>query len=269
MVTSVNGNSLAALTARDNALAGRTSGLQNQGVPADGATGPDQAVVYAGSSEAPNLSAVLSVQDSLNRAAGVSDVGVSAGQTIADLLSLVREKVSAAQGAASPEDKSGLDADYQQLLQTIDQIASSASFQGVKMLDGSSSGDLQFKADVRGDTSIAFTPHDLTVGGPVLGLAGTDLLGTSDDIAGVLGQVDAASAAVGARVSQMTAQGDQIQGHLGVVGQLQSALSGQAPADLDADGARLQALQIQQALAGQGTGIVNQGPQALLSLFRS
>jgi flagellin len=153
-------------------------------------------------------------------------------------------------------------------LQTIDQLAGSASFQGVTMLNGGSGSDLQFQADPSGDTTIGLTPQDFTTGGPVLSLANTDLLGSQDDLASLLDQVNAASSGVTAQLSQMSAQSQQIQGHLGVVSQLSSALHGGASPDLDADSARLQALQIQQALAGQSQGVANQAPQALLSLFR-
>ena len=269
MVTSVNGNSLAALQARENALANRSGGAPGASSTTSDGGGRDPAVVYAGSSGTPGLSGVLSVQDSLNRAASIADVGASAGQTIADLIKLLKEKATVAQSATGADQKAALNGDYQDLLQTIDQIAKSASFQGVKMLDGSSSGDLQFKADPNGDATINLTPQDFTPGGPLIGLAGTDLLGSTDDIAGVLGQVDAASNAIAGQLSQMNAQSDQIQGHLSVVSQLQTVLAGQAPVDLNADGARLQALQLQQALAGQGAGMANQAPQALLALFRS
>lgn len=266
MVTSVNSNALAALQARENALANRTGSAPIRQTAAGGAP-RDPAVVYTGSAEIPSLSAILSVQDSLNRAAAVSDVGLSAGQTISQLLGALRDKAAAAQ-TGSADQKAGLNADYQELLKTIDQIANSASFQGVKMLDGSA-GDLSFKADASGEATITLAGQDFTVGGPVLGLAGSGLLGSSDDIAGLLGQVDAASASLAQQLAQMSAQSEQIQGHLSVVGQLQSALAGGQPADLDADGARLQALQLQQALSGQGAGVANQAPQALLSLFRS
>lgn len=267
MVTSVNGNALAALQARENALANRSAAAQTANSAADKGAGSDPAVVYTGSADSPNLSAILSVQDSLNRAAGVSDVGVNAGQTISQLLSLAREKAAAAQ-SASGDGKTALNADYQQLLQAIDQIAGSAAFQGVKMLDGSA-GELSFKADASGDTTFTLAGQDFTVGGPVLNLAGADLLGSSGDLAGLLDQVDAAGGALAERLSQMRSQSEQIQAHLGVVGQLHSALAGGQAADLDADGARLQALQVQQALSGQGAGVANQAPQALLSLFRS
>jgi len=269
MVTSVNNNSLAALQALENSIAGRASNSQTA-VPSSGdstSASRDPAVVYAGASGTPTLSALLSVQDSLNRAAGVSDVGVSAGQAISGLLGQLRDKAQAAQGAGTDQ-QATLNSDFQQLLGTIDQIARSASFQGVNMLDGSS-GELQFKADPSGDATLTLAGQNFTVGGPVLGLAGANLQGTPADISSVLGQVDTASQALGAQLSQMNGQSAQIQGHLAVVGQLQSSLTGQGATDLDADGARLQALMAQQTLAGQGSGVANQAPQALLALFRT
>ncbi|MDB5417630.1 MAG: flagellin [Phenylobacterium sp.] len=268
MVTSVNGASLAALLAQESALANRTSTTPAQTDPLiDPGQSQDPAAVFTGSSDA-SLSAILGVQDSLNRAASISDVGISAGKTISDLLSLVREKAVAAQSASTSQDKTALDADYQKLLQTIDQLAKSAAFQGVTPLSGGSGGDLQFKTDATGEATAGLTPQDFTVGGPTIGLAGTNLLGSPSDLAKLLGQVDAAGGALSTQLSQMSAQSSQIQAHLSVVGQLQSALAGQGTTDLNADSARLQALQVQQMLAGQSQSVANQAPQALLSLFR-
>ena len=267
MVTSVNGASLAALLAREQAAANRASAGGASPQPATRPAGaPDPAVVYAGASGAPSLSAVLGLTDSLNRAASISDVGISAGQTIAGLVSMLRDNASAVQGGAG--DPQALNANYQGVLAAIDQLATSASFQGVTMLDGGSDQDLSFQADLAGGTTISLASQDFTTGGPVLGLAGTDLLGGPDDLQALLAQIDAASGSLGERLGQMSAQSDQIQAHLGVVSQLQSALSGGVPAGEGADEARLQALAVQQALAGQTTSLANQAPQALLSLFR-
>jgi flagellin len=268
MVTSVNSNLLAALQAQEKALASRLADAQTASDGNDStttATTADPAVIYAGSSGASDLSAVLSVQDSLNRAAGISDVGMNAGQTISGLLTLLREKVAAAQSGGG--DTSALNDDYQQLLKTIDQLARSAAFQGTTMLDGGASGDLSFKADTSG-TTIGLTQQDFTVGGPTIGLAGSNLLGSSSDLAALLSQIDAASGSLTAQLSQMSGHAAQIQTHLGAVTQLSSALAGSATPDLDADSARLQALQIQQTLSGQSQAIANQAPQAVLALFR-
>lgn len=266
MVTSVTGNALAALQARENALANRPQAGQPPRAGEQAVSGRDPAIVYAGAAATPSLSAVLATQDSLNRAAGVSDVVLGGGQMIAQLLATLREKAAAAQTAG--DEKGGLQADYQQLLGAIDQIANSATFQGVKLLNGKT-GDQTFKVGVTGDAAITLPGQDFTVGGPVLKLAGTHLLGSPDDLAGLVTRVDAASGTLAQRLAQVRVLGEQVQGHLRVVGHLRNALAGQQPADLDADAARLQALQIQQALSGQGAGIANQAPQAVLSLFRA
>jgi flagellin len=267
MVTSVNNNLLAALQAKEHALANRQNGVQTPDATNGGTTtAANPAVVYSGASGAPDLSAVLSVQDSLNRAAGIADVGVNAGQSISALLAQARDKIATVQAGGG--DASALNDDYQKLLQTIDQLARSASFQSVAMLDGSATGDLTFKADVTGQTSLSLTSQDFTVGGPTIGLAGTDLLGSTGDLTTLMGQMNDASGALSAQLSKMNGEAAQIQTHLGAVTQLSSALASGSP-DLNADGARLMALQIQQALAGQPTAIGNQAPQAVLALFRS
>ena len=268
MVTSVNAGSLAALMAQEQAAANRAAAAE--GAP-DPTTQPgaasDPAVVYAGAADAPSLSGILAVTDSLNRAASISDVGISAGQAIAGLVSVLRDKAVAAQGGAG--DPQALDADYQGALATIDQLANSASFQGATMLDGGSDPNLSFKADLAGETTISLASQDFTTDGPVLGLAGTNLLGGADDLQSVLTQIDAASTSLAGRLADMNARSDQIQTHLGLVSQMQSALSGAGTAGDGADGARLQALAVQQALAAQTGPVANQAPQALLSLFRS
>jgi flagellin len=176
----------------------------------------------------------------------------------------MRDKVVAAQGSDDPNAQAGVSADYQQLVQTVDQIANSASFQGVGMLNGTQSGDLQFSAGLS-DGTLSLTPQNFTAQG--LGLTGTDPSSSDDDFASLLTQVDAASSAVQAGLTEIGGQSDQIQSQLGVVSQLQSSLG--SSDSLDADGARLAALSVQQMLASSSSGLANQAPQALLSLFRA
>ena len=278
MVTGVNPSLQAALLAQEAALLNRsadtTGGPGASGAAADagqgGAAAQDPAVIYTGSSGAPALSAVRSVQDGLTRAASISDVGVNAGQTIASLLDQLKQKIAAAGASNDDQQKASLDNDYQKLLQTIDQVAKSAAFGGATMLDGSAGGDLAFRTDPNSDATLSLSPQDFTVGGPVIGLAGGSLLGSNADLASLLTQADTASSALNAQLAQMTHQSQQIQGHLGAISQLSTALGASTAPNLDADGARLLALQVQQAMqdVSQGQPMANQGPQALLSLFR-
>jgi flagellin len=70
----------------------------------------------------------------------------------------------------------------------------------------------------------------------------------------------------------LPAQSDQITAHAGLValasGALQSGVGSLVAPDLDGEGARLQALQLQQQLSVQSVSIANQAPQALLALLR-
>jgi len=65
---------------------------------------------------------------------------------------------------------------------------------------------------------------------------------------------------------------DQVSAHAGLValasGALQAGAGGLVNPDLDGEGARLQALQLQQQLSVQTVSIANQAPQALLALLR-
>ena len=264
MVTSVNPSLISGLGVQ-NRTPTQTQGASQTGQPG----GADQslsnaAAVYTGGS--PSLSAVLSAQDSLNRAASLTDVGLAAGGSISDLLGLAAEKANAVAQTSDPGQQASLNSDFQTLLQTIDKIANSASFQGVTMLNGGSGPDLSVQAGVNG-ASTSLTFPDLTTSG--LGLAGADLSGGPDAIASVLGQVDQASSTVTGALGQMQSQSDQIQSQLGLMGQLQDVLSSGGASQSDtAEAAQLQALQVQQGLMDQGGAIGNQAPQALLSLFR-
>src|SRR5512143_492978 len=268
MVTSVHGSSLGRLHAQEQALANRSqTPPAGQGGPlAPGGAG-DPAVVYAGQDGAPSLSAILAVGESLNRAASIADVGVGAGRAIAGLISVLREKAEAAKEASTADARAALEADYQAALATIDQLAKSASFQGVKILDGHDGQDLQFRADPAGEAVVSLTPRDFTAGGPVIGLGATSLAGGPGELASLLERIDAASNSLAGQLQALGAQSEQIQAHLGVIGQLQSALAGGGGGG-DADAARLQALAVQQALTSPGASVANRGPQALLSLFR-
>ena len=268
MVTSVNPSLISALNPQNRPANQTQDALQSGQTVGAGPSLSNVAAVYAGSDGSPSLSAVLSTQDSLNRAASLTDVGLAAGGSIADLLSLAGEKAGAAAQASDPGQAASLNGDFQTLLQTIDQIAGSASFQGVTMLNGGSSQDFTVQAGLNG-APVALSFPDLTTAGPVLGLAGADLTGGADAIAAVINQINQASGALSGALGQMQSQSDQIQGQLGLVGQLQDVLASGTGQSNSAETAQLQALQVQQGLLEQGAAIGNQAPQALLSLFRS
>jgi len=178
--------------------------------------------------------------------------------------------VSASNPSLGADQRSRLDKSFRDHLAGIDPLVAQAGVGGVNLLDGSAAGD--FATGDGGSGSATLTGFDLTSAGPLIGLSADASLtdaGTAGALADQLGgAIDRVQAAVG----RITNQGAAIQGHLGVLAQASFAASpgGAQGLDstLDQDGARLQALLIQQQLGQTGAGLANQAPQSILALFR-
>ncbi|HEY9233677.1 MULTISPECIES: flagellin [Phenylobacterium] len=234
----------------------------------------DNAAVYAiAQKQRADFSSLGAVKMSLDRATSITDVALTAGQQISDILVQMREKVvGAAEDSASPQTKKAFDDEYQTLLQAISQFASSAEFDGVSVLNGSLTADLNFLANADGDSYISLTPQDFTVTGSIIGLDGTDLNGTTTNVKSVLASLDSAISNVTAALAEMGAQAKQIEKHVTFVAKLQDTLEtgigNLVDADIAKESARLQSLQVQQQLGAQALSIANSQPQVILQLFR-
>ncbi len=206
----------------------------------------------------------------LEDAASIADAAVSAGGVVAGLLAQMRQ---AAIGAADPNlsasDRAGLNASFQSDLAQIDPTVAQASVGGVNLIDGSIAGSLQPSADGAG---VTLTAANLSLSGPLIGLSAGANLSDPAGAAAIAGQLQSAIAGVNQAVGQIAAQGQSIESHLDLVSQAQLAssvgASGLVGGDLDADGARLQALQIQQQLQAGGYAVSDGASQSILSLFR-
>jgi flagellin len=88
----------------------------------------------------------------------------------------------------------------------------------------------------------------------------------------ILTQLDASITATNSALAKIGAQANQISSHNKFVSKLSDALTvgvgNLVDADMGAESARLQALQVQQQLGAQALSIANQAPQIILSLFR-
>jgi flagellin len=80
--------------------------------------------------------------------------------------------------------------------------------------------------------------------------------------------VELSIANVSAALVRLDEGAERLARHDNVLGALDAALSAQVAQDLDADGARLLALQVRQSLAGTNVHISQHAPKALLALFR-
>ncbi len=102
------------------------------------ASAKDNGAVYAiAQAQRSRVAAISSVADGIDRTTNVIDTGLSAGETISDLLVQMKEKAVAAQaGDLSSTQRAALATDFTELRTQITQIANSATFNGANVVNG-------------------------------------------------------------------------------------------------------------------------------------
>jgi len=218
-------------------------------------------------------SALSAVKMSLDRATSVADVALAAGESVSDLLTVMREKVVAAKDSSlSTASRTALNNDFQSLLKNLNQIVTSAKFDGANLLDGSMTSDIQFLADADATSVITLTRQTLSLGGTINTLAATDSIATQTMATAVLAKLDTSMAAVNQAVGSIGSQAKQIEAHNVFVAKLSDVLEAGVgnlvDADMAKESARLQALQVKQQLGAQALSIANSAPEIILSLFK-
>ncbi len=100
----------------------------------------DNGAVYSiAQSQRSRVAAITSVVDGIDRTTNVIDTGLSAGETISDLLVQMKEKAVAAQaGDLSATQRSAVAADFNELRNQVTRIANSATFNGANVVNGTS-----------------------------------------------------------------------------------------------------------------------------------
>lgn len=106
------------------------------------ASARDNGAVWAiAESQRTRVEALSSVRDGIDRAKSAIDVGVAAGEDINNLLKQMRDKAVEAQAAGlSDDDRAKLQTDFDALRKQIDQIANSASYNGINLVNGTNVG---------------------------------------------------------------------------------------------------------------------------------
>lgn len=237
-------------------------------------TAKDNAAVWSiAQSQRADMSALGAVKMSLDRATSIADVALAAGESVSDLLKLMREKVVAAKDTSlTTTSRQALNADFQGLVKNLAQVIRSATFDGANLLDGSQAADMNFLADADAGQAITLTLQNLSLGGTINTLTATDDILTPTNAAGVLTRLDATLSAVNQAVGNIGTQAKQIDAHNTFVSKLNDVLEtgvgNLVDADLAKESARLQALQVKQQLGAQALSIANGAPQIILSLFK-
>jgi flagellin len=219
-----------------------------------------------------DIGALSAVKMSLDRATSISDVSMSAGESISDLLNQLKEKVvSAMDPSLDPSSRTALNADYKALVKQIGQITNDAEFDGANMLDGSNTG-IRFIANADANSFITLAAQNMSLGGSLISLAAASSIGTVTLATSILAQLDTSITKVNQALGDMGAQAKQIEAHNTFVAKLTDVLNtgvgNLVDADMAKESAKLQALQVQQQLGAQALSIANQAPQVILSLFK-
>ena len=232
----------------------------------------DNPAVWAmAQNERAEVSSLDAVTSSLQRGQSIVDVAMSAGQSISDLLTQMKQKALAA-SALDPSDPSrqSLNDDYVALRKQIDTMASSADFDGVNLISAGGTGQVRALANTKGTDTIDVAHVDLSTSGALLSGLRSDLLGTMgatdiSDLGTAISRVDGAVAKLGTGSNALDT-------HMTFVGKLQDTLQASignmVDADMAEESAKLQALQVRQQLAMMALQIANQAPSMLLQLFR-
>jgi flagellin len=228
----------------------------------------DAASLAVGTKLKADVSALRQAQVNASHAASVLQVADGALQQISDVL--IRMKTIATQsvnGSLSDTERSYIDAEYQQLLQQLDQVSKYTSFNGDPLLDGTYSKDFLVGLDPTND-AITVTINDMTTTG--LGLATG--VSTSADAVTALGEIDNAietllteRATMGAMMSRF----DYASANLATtVENMDAARSVLMDVDVAAEMANFASSQVVMQASVAMLAQANQMPQNLLKLLQ-
>ncbi len=218
--------------------------------------------------ESKSLDAVMS---SLQRGQSIVDTALTAGESISDILSQMKEKALAAtESGLSTATRQALSDEYVALRKMINTVASNASFDGVNLISAGSTGNIRALADTRASSSIDVDHIDLSTTGTAISSTLTGLMGgvaTAD-----IDALDAAIQKVSSALSKFGVGAKSLDRHLEMISKRQdtidAGIGNLVDADLAKESARLKSLEVKQQLAIQALRIANQTPSLLLSLFR-
>lgn len=218
------------------------------------------------------IGALNAVKDSLNRGQSAVDVSLAAGESVSDLLIQLKEKALAATDTSlSTSARSALNEDFTSIRDQIATVVDNASFNGVNLLDGSSTAGFKALANVSGAT-ITINDENMSLSGSIVTLTAAEAIDSVSTATAALAKVDASIDNVSASLARLGTGSKSLGTHLNFVGKLQDSLEAGVgnlvDADLAKESARLQSLQTKQQLGVQALSIANSSTSILLGLFR-
>lgn len=238
------------------------------------ASAKDDGATYAiAQSQRATVSSLDAVKDSLNRTSSSVDVAMSAGESISDMLTQMKEKALAASDTSlDTTSRTALNTDFAALRDQITKTISNAVFNGINLVDGSLTGGLTALANADGSSHLTVDSQDLSLGGSIITVSTNAGFTTATSANTLLSTIDTSISQVSAALAKLGTASKAVANHMTFIGKLQDSLEAGignlVDADMAKESAHLQALQTKQQLGIQALSIANQAPQIAVSLFR-
>lgn len=218
------------------------------------------------------VSSLDAVKQSLSRNSSVVDVALTAGESVSDLLSQLRDKaLEASDTSLDSTARSALNNDFVALRNQITKTLANAGFNGINLLDGSKTS-IAALANAEGTSRLTVPAQNMSLGGSIVTLTANAGFTTATAAGNLLSILDASINNVSSALGRLGTSSKSLDTHLTFIGKLQDTITvgigNLVDADLAKESARLQSLQVRQQLAIQMLSISAQSQSWVLSLFR-
>ncbi len=213
------------------------------------------------------------VTDSLNRGMSTVDVGMSAGQSISDLLIQMKAKaIAASDSSLDTASRAALNEDFTALRDQITSIVDNASFNGTNLIDGSVTAGISALASSDGSHKITVASEDMSLGGSIVTVAASGSISTQSAASTMISTVETSLTNVNSALASLSSGSAKFSIQAGFVQKLSDTLTtgigNLVDANMATESAMLTSLQTKQQLGVQALSIANSAPQIALSLFR-
>ena len=218
------------------------------------------------------LSGQNSVQSSLDNAISTSDVSLTAGSMVSDLLIQMKEKaLSAADPGLDDSSRAAYSQEFSQMRDQITSVLESSGFNGRNPLVAGG-GDITAITNETGDSTITIPESDLSLGGANVTVAADQALLTPADAQAALSAVNASIENVSTVLAEIGAGAQRLDDLKEFTTKLsdtvQQGVGNLVDADMGKVAANLAADKVKQSLGIQSINIANQSKLNILQLFK-
>ena len=215
-----------------------------------------------------NIGALSAVSDGLATGVATLQAQVAGATSISTALNTLLKTVTQSEGQTDTASMAANNTTIANALKNIDAFVKATTLNGVNLLKATPD-TLAVISNVDG-TATSVTGVDSTTAG--LGLTPLTVDGTEAGTKTAIGLVNAAITTMNATLTKLGSATVQVQGVADFTAKLSTsattALGAMVDANLSEESAKLSSLQTKQSLAIQSLSLANQGPGALLQLFR-